>query len=169
MSSKLLAESALIAFPTVFVAALLYSRWSTKWSLVTMIGADACGLAGVLHLELAGAGSPVLPVALLIVGTNGIIAIVLPYTAESFPLRVRGRATGWVAACTKAGGLFAQALTISGDHPVDGRCPRWLIMIPTAFALDPGRLVRPRDARQRPARSRADRSRQLDQRTTSRV
>jgi putative MFS transporter len=30
VSSKLLAESALIAFPTVFIAALLYSRWSTK-------------------------------------------------------------------------------------------------------------------------------------------
>ena len=37
VSSKLLAESALIAFPTVFVARSLYSRWSTKWSLVTMI------------------------------------------------------------------------------------------------------------------------------------
>ena len=41
VSSKLLAEAALIAFPTVFVAALLYSRWSTKWSLVAMIARDA--------------------------------------------------------------------------------------------------------------------------------
>jgi putative MFS transporter len=134
VSSKLLAESALIAFPTVFVGALLYSRWSTKWSLVTMVAVTLAGLALVLHLELAGHGSPVLPVALLIVGTNGIIAIVLPYTAESFPLKVRGRATGWVAACTKGGGLFAQALTISGVVLSMGLSST-LIMVPTALAL----------------------------------
>ena len=134
VSSKLLAESALIAFPTVFVAALLYSKWSTKWSLATMIALTLAGLLLVLRLELAGRGSPVLPVALLIVGTNGIIAIVLPYTAESFPLKVRGRATGWVAACTKAGGLFAQALTISGIILSMGTSSA-LIMVPTALAL----------------------------------
>ena len=150
VSSKLLAESALIAFPTVFLAALLYSRWSTKWSLVTMIALTLAGLLLVLRLELAGSGSPVLPVALLIVGTNGIIAIVLPYAAESFPLRVRGRATGWVAACTKAGGLFAQALTISGIILSMG-LSSGLIMVPTAVALVLvawfGRETRGRDLR----------------------
>ena len=35
VSSQLLAESALIAFPTVFLAAIMYSRWSTKYSLMT--------------------------------------------------------------------------------------------------------------------------------------
>src|SRR4029453_12310263 len=38
LTSQLLAESALIAFPTIFVAAFLYSRWSTKWSVVASIG-----------------------------------------------------------------------------------------------------------------------------------
>jgi len=134
VSSKLLAESALIAFPTVFLCALMYSRWSTKWSLVTMIGVTLAGLAGVLQLELAGTGSPVLPVALLIVGSNGIIAILLPYTAESFPLRVRGRATGWVAACTKGGGLFAQGLSIAALIPSMGLAAT-IIMVPGAVAL----------------------------------
>ena len=134
VSSKLLAESALIAFPTVFVAALMYSRWSTKWSLVTMIGVTLLGLIGVLRLELAGVGSPVLPVALLIVGSNGIIAILLPYTAESFPLRVRGRATGWVAACTKGGGVAAQALSITALVPAMG-VTAGLIIVPTTLAL----------------------------------
>lgn len=117
VSSKLLAESAVIAFPTVFLCALLYSRWSTKWSLVTMLTITLAGLLLVLRLELAGDGSPVVPVALLIVGSNGLLAILLPYTAESFPLRVRGRTTGWVAACTKAGGVGAQALSISALVP----------------------------------------------------
>lgn len=150
VSSKLLAESALIAFPTVFVAALMYSRWSTKWSLVTMIGVTLLGLVGVLQLEFAGTGSPVLPVALLIVGSNGIIAILLPYTAESFPLRVRGRATGWVAACTKGGGVAAQALSITALVPAMG-VTAGLIIVPTALALGLcawfGRETRGRDLR----------------------
>ena len=134
VSSRLLAESSLIAFPTVFLAALMYSRWSTKWSLVTRIGVTLAGLLGVLRLELAGTGSPVLPVALLIVGSNGILAILLPYTAESFPLRVRGRATGWVAACTKAGGLLAQGLSIAALIPSMGLAAV-IIMAPAVVAL----------------------------------
>ena len=150
VSSRLLAESALIAFPTVFLAALMYSRWSTKWALVTLIAVTLAGLLLVLRLELAGSGSPVLPVALLIVGTNGIIAIVLPYSAESFPLRVRGRATGWVAACTKGGGLLAQSLTISGIVLSMGTSSL-MVMVPTALSLGLvawfGRETRGRDLR----------------------
>ena len=40
VSSRLLAQSALIAFPTVFACAALYSRWSTKWSLALTLVAD---------------------------------------------------------------------------------------------------------------------------------
>ncbi len=120
VANGLLAKSALIAIPMAFVCALVYSLWSTKWSLVTSIGILMLGLLGVLRLELFGGGDPVLPFALLIIGINGIIAIVLPYTAESFPLRVRGRATGWVAACTKAGGVIAQALSITRLVPPIG-------------------------------------------------
>ncbi|HEY2190076.1 MAG TPA: MFS transporter, partial [Caldimonas sp.] len=119
VSSGLLAASALIAVPTVFVAAWLYSRWSSKGSLVGAIALCAAGLLGLVHLELSSAqgASPVLVIALLVVGVNGIIAMLLPYAAESYPLQVRGRATGWVAACTKAGGLAAQLLGLLGLVP----------------------------------------------------
>ena len=53
----------------------------------------------------------------MIIGVNAIIAMLLPYAAESYPLRIRGRATGWVAACTKAGGLAAQLLGLLGLIP----------------------------------------------------
>ncbi|MBO9622245.1 MAG: MFS transporter [Sphingomonas sp.] len=134
VTSRLLAASALIAFPTVFVAAFLYSRWSTKWSLVSAIAVTLLGLLGVMWLELSGRGSPVLPVALLIVGSNGIIAMLLPYAAESFPMRVRGRATGWVAACTKGGGVFAQALSIVALVPPMGIAAA-IILAPAVAAL----------------------------------
>jgi putative MFS transporter len=134
LSSKLLAESALIAFPTVFIVAYLYSRWSTKWSVAGSLAMTFAGLIGVLRLELTGDGSPVFPVALLIIGTNALIAMLLPYTAESFPLRIRGRTTGVVAACTKAGGMFAQLLAILALIPPLG-IVSIAIMVPTVAAL----------------------------------
>jgi putative MFS transporter len=134
LSSKLLAESALIAFPTIFIVAYLYSGWSTKWSVVGSMTVTLAGLAGVLWLEFTGRGSPVLPVALLIVGTNALIAMLLPYAAESFPLRIRGRTTGTVAACTKAGGMFAQLLAILAlVPPLD--VVSLIIIVPTIAAL----------------------------------
>jgi putative MFS transporter len=134
VSSELLAKSALLAFPTIFIAAYAYSRWSAKWSLVGSIAVTIVGLLGVLRLEFVGQGSPVLPVALLIVGTNAVIAMLLPYAAESFPMRIRGRTTGTVAACSKAGGMFAQLLAILALVP-----PLALvslsIVVPTVGAL----------------------------------
>jgi putative MFS transporter len=134
VTSKLLAESALIAFPTTFIVAYLYSRWSSKWSVVGSIAVGIAGLLGVLQLEFTGSGSPVLPVALLIVGTNALIAMLLPYAAESFPLRIRGRTTGTVAACTKAGGMFAQMLAILALVPALAAVSL-IIIVPTIGAL----------------------------------
>jgi putative MFS transporter len=134
VSSKLLAQSALIAFPTVFVCALMYSRWSTKWSLASMIAVTLGGLLWVLLLEGHAGGSPVLPVAMLIVGSNGILAILLPYTSESYPLKVRGRATGWVAACSKIGGVLAQALSITALVPPLG-VAAGMIIVPMLVTL----------------------------------
>ena len=75
-----------------------------------------------------------LPVALLIVGSNGLLAMLLPYTSESYPLKIRGRATGWVAACTKAGGVVAQGLSITALVP-SLRTASLMIMAPVAVSL----------------------------------
>ena len=136
LSSELLAASALIAIPTVFVAALLYSRWSSKGALLAAIAVTAAGLLGLIQLELATVGtiSPVWAIALLIIGINGIIAMLLPYAAESYPLGIRGRATGWVAACTKGGGLIAQLLSLLGLVPALF-IAALLILIPVVVSL----------------------------------
>jgi len=134
VSSRLLAESALIAFPTVFIVAYLYSRWSTKWSVVASIAVTLAGLGGVLALEFGMIPSPVFPVALLIIGTNAMIAMLLPYAAESFPLRIRGRTTGTVAACTKAGGMLAQLIAMFALVPPLS-VVSMIIIVPTAAAL----------------------------------
>jgi putative MFS transporter len=134
LTSSLLAKSALIAFPTIFVAAYVYSGWSTKWSVVGSVAVTLAGLVGVLALELDFIGSPVLPVSLLIVGTNALIAMLLPYAAESFPLRIRGRTTGTVAACSKGGGMVAQFFAILALVPPLA-VVAIVIFVPTALAL----------------------------------
>ncbi len=134
VSSRLLAESALIAFPTVFLCTFLYSRWSTKWALTCMIVVTLLGLVWVLLLETRIGGSPVFPIALLIIGSNGLIAILLPYAAECYPLKIRGRATGLIAACTKGGGVLAQILSISALVPTLGWAAAG-IMAPVVFSL----------------------------------
>lgn len=112
-ASALLARSTLIAVPTIALAAWLYSVWSTKRTLIVAVSTTTLGLIaillrheGIFHLL----SSPVLPVTLLIVGNSGIISTLLPYAAENYPVRVRGRATGWVAGFSKGGGVFAQVL-----------------------------------------------------------
>lgn len=112
-ASELIAQSSLTAAPTTLFVSWLYSVWSTKRTLVLTVGVTTLGLIAILLRDLRDLpmlSSPVLPVVLLIVGTSGIISVLLPYLAESYPLRVRGRATGWVAGVSKGGGLLAQGL-----------------------------------------------------------
>lgn len=117
-ASGLIAQSALIAFPTVFLVAWLYHSWSTKGVLLAASAVTALGLAGVLALDTVWTDlPPVVVLSFLILGTNGLLAVLLPYAAESYPLAIRGRATGWIAACTKAGGLAAQTLGIAALVP----------------------------------------------------
>jgi MFS transporter, putative metabolite:H+ symporter len=73
--------------------------------------------------------NPLVSVSLLVVGTSAVISILLPYTSESFPVRLRGRATGWVAGCSKIGGVMAQGLAL-------------MALVP-AFALGAGAIAIP--------------------------
>ncbi len=107
-SSALIAKSTLIAAPTILISTWLYSMWSTKWSLVAMIGITALGVLG-LALRASGLtvlSNPLIPLTLVILGSSGVISILLPYTAENYPVRVRGReAAAPCAGCraTRAG------------------------------------------------------------------
>ncbi|CAA9523896.1 MAG: Niacin transporter NiaP [uncultured Sphingomonadaceae bacterium] len=122
LASGIIASSALIALPTIMLAAWAYSRWSSKWTLVGTALITLAGLAGAL-LPPAILSLPVIlitVVALLIVGTNGMIAVLLPYAAENYPLGVRGRATGLIAGSSKFGGVTVQGFALLGFIPTLG-------------------------------------------------
>src|SRR3984893_6219794 len=154
LASTLIARSTLIAAPTIVVSAYLYSVWSSKASLILAIGITSLGLLAIL---LRGTGmlpilsNPIMPLSLLIVGSSAMVSILLPYAAESYPVGVRGRATGWVAGWSKIGGLIAQALSALALVPALGVAAA-VISIPAALALALiwifGRETRGRDLRE---------------------
>jgi MFS transporter, putative metabolite:H+ symporter len=117
-SDSLLFQSSLIALPITALAAWLYSRWSTKWTLTAAIALTGFGL---LFLPLLGSPSlhvgPVFCFAILMTGANAMIAVLLPYSAENYPLSLRGRGTGLVAAISKSGGIIAQLAAMAALVP----------------------------------------------------
>jgi putative MFS transporter len=119
LASGILAKSALVALPTIMAAAWLYARWSSKWTLVGTILLTLLGLAGALLPVRILASDVVIVtvIASLIVGTNGMIAVLLPYAAENYPLGIRGRATGLIAGSSKFGGVAVQAFALLGFIP----------------------------------------------------
>ena len=135
-ASALIAKSTLIAAPTILISTWLYSAWSTKWSVLTMIGVTALGLLGLglRDSSVPAFANPLLPLILVILGSCGVISTLLPYTAENYPLRIRGRATGWIAGCSKLGGLLAQGLSVAGAVPVFATAVL-VISVPAAISL----------------------------------
>ena len=85
-------------------------RGSTKWSLTLMIGIMTLGLLTELlrGAHIPALSSPVVSTTALIIGSTGAISMLLPYTAECYPLRIRGRASEWIAGCRKLGGMLDQ-------------------------------------------------------------
>lgn len=137
LASGIIARSTLIAVPAIAVATYIYSAWSTKRALVVAIGITVLGLVATL---LRGSGAlsivsnPVVSVSLLIVGTSWVISFLLPYTTESFPVRLRGRATGWVAGCSKTGGVIAQGLAALALVPTLGLAAG-MVAVPAVFSM----------------------------------
>lgn len=120
VSSAILAQSAFLALPTIIAIALAYHWWSTKWSFAISLLVGGVGLLGVFQFDsglVVGVSNPLPFLLLLLIGTNGIIATILPYAAESYPTAVRGRGTGKIAASTKFGGLVAQIVALLGADP----------------------------------------------------
>jgi putative MFS transporter len=119
LASGILARSSLLALPTIFVCAWCYAKLSSKWTLVATILLTLVGLVGALLPAALLQWQPLLIaiIALLILGTNGTIAVLLPYTAENYPLGNRGRATGLVAGSSKFGGVAVQVAALAGFIP----------------------------------------------------
>lgn len=153
LASGIIASSALIALPTIVIAAVLYSRWSSKGTLIGTVLLTLLGLIGALLPAETLARPPLLiaVIALLVVGTNGLIAVLLPYAAENYEMSVRGRATGLVAASSKFGGVLVQLGAFAGVIPTLGGAAIALTVpmgVSAALIARAGRETRGRDLRE---------------------
>ncbi|MEU9497797.1 MFS transporter [Streptomyces sp. NPDC048196] len=108
---RVLPLSSLLAIPGTVLVAYLYARWSSRRTMVLSGVVTVLALLCLAATGRAGTGPAVyLSLALLLIGTSGAVATLAPYAAEIYPTDVRGAASGFTAACSKAGGLFAPPL-----------------------------------------------------------
>ena len=56
----------------------------------------------------------VLTTALLLVSSSGVIAMLIPYAAEIYPVHLRGTGSGVIAASSKFGGILGAGFGVLG-------------------------------------------------------
>lgn len=114
-SNMVLAKGALLAFPAIFLVTLLYHSWSSKKTLLLFVISTILVLLGFAAMGVGvsqSEGLLMLLIVLLLVASGGVIAVLLPYSAEIYPLRVRATGAGVVAGSSKVGGILGVALGI---------------------------------------------------------
>lgn len=116
-ASALLAKSAVYALPGIALVVWLYHRWSSIRALVLFIALTTLTLLAFFLMGLLQVKS-VLPVvvatAALLVSISGVIAMLIPYAAEIYPVHLRGTGSGVIAASSKFGGILGAGLGVLG-------------------------------------------------------
>ena len=135
-ASALLARSAVLALPGIGVVIWLYHRWSSIKSLVLFIALTTLSLLAFFAMGLAqlqSAAATVVATAALLVSVSGVIAMLIPYAAEIYPVHLRATGSGVIAAASKFGGILGAGLAILGffDHFV---LSALLIAVPMALS-----------------------------------
>jgi len=113
----LMAQSALLAIPGIIVVVWLYQRWSSFKSLVLFVALTVVALFAFAAIEVAGLRAQsftIVATVLLLVAISGVIATMIPYAAEIYPVHLRGTGSGLIAAGSKAGGILGALLGVAG-------------------------------------------------------
>jgi putative MFS transporter len=116
-ASLLLAKSALFSLPGIAVVIWMYHRWSSIKALVAFIGLTTAALLAFFTMGLIGLHSQsamLLATIALLVSASGVIAMLIPYAAEIYPVHLRGTGSGAVAAASKFGGIVGALAGVLG-------------------------------------------------------
>ncbi|HEV2540956.1 MAG TPA: MFS transporter [Frateuria sp.] len=116
-SAALLARSAVLALPGIAVVVACYQRWSSIRTLVLFIASTAASLLLFLAIGWMTLRSEALTttatVALLL-SISGVIATLIPYAAEIYPVHLRSTGSGLIAGGSKLGGILGALLGVLG-------------------------------------------------------
>ncbi|MBS0433064.1 MAG: MFS transporter [Proteobacteria bacterium] len=116
-ASTLMAKSALLAIPGIALVVWLYQRWSSIRTLVLFIALTVVALLAFLAIEvlhLRSGAATIGGTVTLLIGISGVIATMIPYAAEIYPVHLRGTGSGVIAASSKAGGILGAGLGVLG-------------------------------------------------------
>lgn len=116
-ASALLAKSAFYALPAIAVVVWLYHRWSSFLTLVGFTALTVLALLGFAALATSGAQESrwtVVMTVLLLTAVSGVIAMLIPYAAEIYPVHLRGTGAGLIAASSKFGGILGAGVALVG-------------------------------------------------------
>ena len=137
-ADRLLADSALIAFPAIVVVALAYGFWSSKKTMVLVAALASGTLIAFAILGDSVADHKVLVEALIVmilVGANAVLAELTPYASEVYPTRIRSRGTGLAAGASKAGGVIGIGIVVAAIAPPSIGMSALIGAIPLALAV----------------------------------
>ncbi|MFI9203852.1 MFS transporter [Streptomyces sp. NPDC053048] len=107
---QILFVSSLLSIPGTAVGAWLYSRWSSRRTMALYGAVTAVSLLALLVIPLRSAPAVVLVLMGLLTGASGVVAVMGPYAAQTYPTAFRGMGSGLAAACGKSGGMFGPPL-----------------------------------------------------------
>lgn len=116
-TNLLLAKSAVFALPGIAVVVWLYQRWSSIRSLVLLIALTVLSLSAFFAIDALGIRSTpatIVATVALLSSVSGVIATLIPYAAEIYPVHLRGTGSGLIAASSKAGGILGAVFGVAG-------------------------------------------------------
>lgn len=137
-ADTLLRNSALVGYPFTFIAAWMYGFWSSRKTIVILSAVTVLSLIGFVSVGDTVAKHGVLLVALLAVpmlGSGSLVAVIGAYSSEVYPTIVRARGGGLAAGASKAGGVIIIALTAAAIATPSIRTTALLAMIPLLLAV----------------------------------
>jgi putative MFS transporter len=135
-TSALLARSAILALPGIAMVVWLYHRWSSYKALVLFIALTTLSLLAFFAmgaLQLRSEAMIIVATVALLVSVSGVIAMLIPYAAEIYPVHLRGTGSGVVAASSKFGGILGAGLGVLGFFG-DFALSAVLIAVPMAIS-----------------------------------
>jgi putative MFS transporter len=116
-SAALLARSAVLALPGIAVVVACYQRWSSVRTLVLFIALTAASLLLFFAIGMVELRSNALTTAAtvaLLLSISGVIATLIPYAAEIYPVHLRSTGAGLIAGGSKLGGILGALLGVLG-------------------------------------------------------
>lgn len=113
----IIAQSALVALPAMIVVVVLYHAWSSIRTLVVFVvltGVSLLLFCALAWFDLYAENVLLLLITILLISVSGLIAMLIPYAAEIYPVEIRGAGVGLVAGGSKIGGILGSIMGMLG-------------------------------------------------------